>query len=399
MFFRYLTWVVPLIFSPSDTNAFVCAKTCRSAFLASQAWASYWSKLVPTIHLSRPAPWHCYSPSELRNAHIRYAATHHRWESPLPTFEPPLRLPPPPGFNISRPFAQRWRLIRGTRWAWSLRSSTGEVNFCDLRTGLAIGKWSARSPVIGVFIESRSPNECVLCHWKTDQGDKFSECVLAPRYFLTTEALDTCRVEIVATSVTFEQENLISPITLSFRTVQRILVEKGISLGDNFSSSHMVLWRDYLIGSYFRVQPWSHGLFLWSMTEKCISYFEVCDSFHSSPGTLNPNSRQMEFVPSCTKVSGDVLFVSEDKSSRPYWDIAYCCIHIPSLVISTPMPGGSLSSQKMHLPCSYRSALVNHAQRPIFRPMQQYSIPFPLIPQHIQGIASSPSAPWSSFRE
>ena len=343
MYFLYLTCVLLLIFSPFDTNAFVCPKTCRSAFLASQAWASYWSKLVPTVHLSRLAPWHSYSPSELRDAHIRYAATHRRWESPLPTFKPPLRLQPPPGWNISRPFAQRWRLIRGTRWAWHLRYSTGEVNFCDLRTSLVIGKWSARGPVVGVFIESRSPNECVLCHWKNDQWDNISECVLALRYFLTTEALDTGRFEIVATSVTFEQESLNSPITLSFRVIHRIPVQKGISLGNNFSDSLMVLWRNHLIGSYVRVQPWSHGLFLWSMTEKYILYFEVGDSFHSSPGTLNPNSRQMEFVPRCTKVFDDVLFVSEDKSSRPYWDVGYCPIHLPSLVISTPMPGGSLS--------------------------------------------------------
>jgi hypothetical protein len=146
----------------------------------------------------------------------------------------------------------------------------------------------------------------------------------------------------VATSVTFEQENLISPIKLSFRTIQRVPVEKGISLSNSFSSSPMVLWRDYLIGSYFRAQPRTGGLFLWSMTENSIFYFEVCHSFFPSPGALNPNSRQMGFVPRCTKVVDDVLFVTLDISDGSL-EHAYRCIHIPSLVISTQLPGGSLS--------------------------------------------------------
>ncbi|SRR5258706_14119575 len=90
---------------------------------------------------------------------------------------------------------------------------------------------------------------------------------------MTTEALDTTRFEIVATSVTLEQENLISPIKLSFRTIQRVPVGKGISISNCFSSSPMVLWRDYLIGAYFMT---TGGLFLWSMTENSIFYFEVC---------------------------------------------------------------------------------------------------------------------------
>ncbi len=182
MFFHYLTCVVPLIFSPSDTDAFMGAKTCRSAFLASQAWASYWSKLVPAAHLSRPAPWHSYSPSELRDAHIRYAATQHRWESPSPGFKPPLRLPPPQTSNGNVDHSLFWRFIRGTRWAWSLQHSTGEVSFCDLRAGLVIGKWSARGTVVDAFIESRSPNECVLCHWNTNKGDNISEYVPMHKY-------------------------------------------------------------------------------------------------------------------------------------------------------------------------------------------------------------------------
>ena len=157
------------------------AKTCRSAFLASQAWASYWSKSVPVAHLSRPAPWHSYSLSELRDAHIRYAATHRRWESPSPTFKPPLRLPPPQGPNGALDKTQRWRLIRGTRWAWSLQYSTGEVSFCDLRAGLVVGQWSAGGRVDVAFIESRSPNECVLCHSKIHKVDNFRGYVPVPK--------------------------------------------------------------------------------------------------------------------------------------------------------------------------------------------------------------------------
>ena len=152
-------------------------KTCRSTLLASQASASYWSKLVPAAHLSRPAPWHSYSASELRNAHIRYAATHRRWESPSPMFRPLFRLPHPQSSNDIMDHFRRWRPIRGTRWAWSLQPSTGEVCFCDLKSGLFMGRWSARGPVLGAFIESRSPNECFLIHWKTNQEDNINEYV------------------------------------------------------------------------------------------------------------------------------------------------------------------------------------------------------------------------------
>ena len=157
------------------TFAFVCAKTCRSAFLASQGRASYWSKLVPAAHLARPAPWNSYTPSELRDAHIRYAATCRRWESPLPTFKPPICLPPPQGPNGFLEDHYRWRLIRGTRWAWSIDYSAGEVNFCDLRSGLVIGKWRAGSRVIDAFIESRLPDECVLCYWRANRVNNINE--------------------------------------------------------------------------------------------------------------------------------------------------------------------------------------------------------------------------------
>ena len=161
------------------TPAFACVdtKTCRSAFIASQVSTSYWSKLVPAAHLSRPAPWHSYSPSELRGAHIRYAATTRRWKSSLPTFKSPLRLPPPKGSSGHLDCPQRWRPIRGTHWAWSLRHSTGEVRFCDLRAGRVIGQWNAGGRVLDALLESRSPNECILCYWKTDKADDTGEYV------------------------------------------------------------------------------------------------------------------------------------------------------------------------------------------------------------------------------
>jgi len=149
----------------------VYSQTCRSTFLAALDSSDFWPRLVPVAHLPRPAPWHSYTPNELREAHVRYAASHRGWKSPSPTFQPPFRLPLPPGLNSDRDFYLRWRSIRGTRWAWSLQRSTGEVNFCDLRTGLEIGKWSAGGWVTDALIESRSPNYWVLCHWKTNWAD------------------------------------------------------------------------------------------------------------------------------------------------------------------------------------------------------------------------------------
>ena len=61
---------------------------------------------------------------------------------------------------------------------------------------------------------------------------------------------------------------------------------------------------------------------------------------------LNPNSRQMDFFPRCTKVFGDLLFTSLDKFDGAQTTTAYRCIHIPSLVISAQLPNGSLSLTK-----------------------------------------------------
>ena len=147
----------------------------------------------------------------------------------------------------------------------------------------------------------------------------------------------------MATSVTFEQENLTSPIKLSFRTIQRVPIERGTQISNISSSNPMVLWHDYLIGSFARPQPRTRGLFLWSMGENSVFYFEVCHSFFPSLGALSPNSRQMEFVPRCTKVLDDLLFVTFDIFDVTVWTTPYRCIHIPSLVISTQLPGGRLS--------------------------------------------------------
>ena len=67
-----------------------------------------------------------------------------------------------PGPNCGQNFYLRWHSIRGTRWAWFLQRLTGEVNFCDIRTGLDIGKWSAGGWVTDALIKSRSPNHCIL---------------------------------------------------------------------------------------------------------------------------------------------------------------------------------------------------------------------------------------------
>ena len=150
------------------------------------------------------------------------------------------------------------------------------------------------------------------------------------------------RFEIVATSVTFEQENLTSPTKLSFRTIQRVTIEGGTSLSYISSESQLVIWRDYLIGSYDKAQPKTHGLFLWSIRENSVFFFEVCHSFFLSQGALNPNSRQMEIIPRYNKVIDDLLFITIDILDGAHWNTTYRCIHMPSLVNSTQLPGGSL---------------------------------------------------------
>ena len=99
-----------------------------------------------------------------------------------------------------------------------------------------------------------------------------------------TEAFDRTWLEIVATSVTVEQENVTSPVELSFRTTQELLVEKDTFIV-NLQGSSMVIWHDYLIGAYGKGR--TCGLFLWNLRENTTLYFEVCRSFFLSLGDLN----------------------------------------------------------------------------------------------------------------
>ena len=51
----------------------------------------------------------------------------------------------------------------------------------------------------------------------------------------------------------------------------------------------------------------------------------------------------MEFAPRCTQVFNDLLFTTRHTSDDTHWNTTYRCIHLPSLVISTRLLGGSLS--------------------------------------------------------
>ena len=65
--------------------------------------------------------------------------------------------------------------------------------------------------------------------------------------------------------------------------------------------------------------------------------------FFPSLGALNPNSRQMEFISYSIKVLDDLLFILLGMSDDTHETNVYRCIHLPSLVTSTQLPGGSLS--------------------------------------------------------
>ena len=65
--------------------------------------------------------------------------------------------------------------------------------------------------------------------------------------------------------------------------------------------------------------------------------------FLSVSGRLNPNSRQIEFIPLSTKVIDDLLFITFHYPGSTPGNIAYRCIYLPSLVTSTQLPGGSVS--------------------------------------------------------
>ena len=120
------------------------------------------------------------------------------------------------------------------------------------------------------------------------EGLRQRVCTRVEIYVLTTEVLDTTRLKIVVTSVTFEQENLVSSTKLSFRTIHRASIEKGTYFSHSFPNNEMVLWHDYLIGSFAGPQPRTHGLFLWNMRANSIFHFEVCHTCFPSPSALKP---------------------------------------------------------------------------------------------------------------
>jgi len=105
-------------------------------------------------------------------------------------------------------------------------------------------------------------------------------------YFPNTKATHRTGLEIVATSVTLEQENLTSPVTLSFSTIQRTPMEQVTSL-----YPMVLIWCDYLIVSYSWVRSKRiYGLLLWSLRENVTSYIKVCNSFFWSLDALNSDS-------------------------------------------------------------------------------------------------------------
>lgn len=122
-------------------------------------------------------------------------------------------------------------------------------------------------------------------------SDRLRHCVGTSEilYILSTKAFD--RTELVAISVTLEQESLASPIQLSFKTIQEVLMGMEIFPLVDTSGRLMVMWSDYVIGSYARSQNnLTFGLFLWNLRENSTFYFEVCYSLFPSLDALNPNS-------------------------------------------------------------------------------------------------------------
>jgi hypothetical protein len=88
-------------------------------------------------------------------------------------------------------------------------------------------------------------------------------------------------------SVTIEQGNITSSVSLLFKTIGRTPLEKEIELQD----LNMVIWQDYLIGSYIRTRnKKSYGLLVWNIKETAPYYFEVCQPPSLQPCALNSNS-------------------------------------------------------------------------------------------------------------
>ena len=100
-------------------------------------------------------------------------------------------------------------------------------------------------------------------------------------------------------------------------------------------------------------------------------------AFFSSSGALNPNSRQMEFVPRCTKIVDDVLFITLALPDGNDWTTSYRCIHIPNLVISTELPDGSVSLTEGAFNVLLPKCIMESRATGSFFPVQTkiYSIP------------------------
>src|SRR5258706_14050069 len=89
-----------------------------------------------------------------------------------------------------------------------------------------------------------------------------------------------------------------------------------------------------------------------------------------------PNSRQMESAPHCTKIVDDVLFLTCIIPDGTELNTVYYCIHIPSLVISSQLQGGSLCLTENALAVLLpKCIVVTRAQGPFYPVQTQiYSI-------------------------
>ena len=85
----------------------------------------------------------------------------------------------------------------------------------------------------------------------------------------------------------------------------------------------------------------------------------------------------MEIVPRRTEVIDDLLFIILDMTDGTHWNAAYRCIHLPSLVILTQLPGGSLSlaenSFAVPLPKCIMEPRVTRSSRSVYSRI--YSVP------------------------
>ena len=96
----------------------------------------------------------------------------------------------------------------------------------------------------------------------------------------------------------------------------------------------------------------------------------------------------MQFIPHCTKVIDDLLFVKAELYMSSRRKTTYRCVHMPSLVISTQLPGGSLSLTENAFDVLLPKCIMeSYAMRSIISAHTTiYSIP-----------ACPPTRPWYCF--